>query len=191
MHKFSPHKAERLESEERHAQIKPEALLQAQGLAKGMTMIDVGAGTGFFARAASRIVSSSGRVIALDMSDEMIEYFKSKGVPDNVQLLRSEEYLFPVEDSIADFTLMAFVAHENEDVARFFHEVIRATKPMGIVLIVDWIKQDEEHGPPKDDRMSPEELLSKLSGFKKIRQGLVSESHYYLVLQNNKMELVQ
>jgi ubiquinone/menaquinone biosynthesis C-methylase UbiE len=181
MHKFSHHHAERLELPERYSLIPPAETLLHFGLRKGMTIADVGAGTGFFTRAASEIVGTDGTVLALDMSSEMIEFLRAQGIQSNVRLMISEEYVFPLSDRCADMTLLAFVVHETPDIPRFINEALRITKPGGTIVIIEWKKQSEERGPEKDERLDVNDLLSHLSGFS-VRSGGLNDSHYFVTI---------
>jgi ubiquinone/menaquinone biosynthesis C-methylase UbiE len=181
VHKFSHHHAERLEQPERYSLIPPAETLLRFGLRNGMTFADVGAGTGFFTRAAAEIVGADGAVFALDLSSEMIDILRDKGVQSNIQLLLSEEYLFPLDEHCADMTLLAFVVHETPDIPRFIHEALRITKPGGTIVILEWKKQTEEHGPEKEERLAVDDLLSFLSGYS-VRSGNMNASHYFVTI---------
>ncbi len=186
MHKFSPSNADRLESEQRYKLLPPRETLKRFGLGKGMTFVDVGAGTGYFTREAAKIVGSKGMAYAVEMSKEMAEHLREKGVPENVQVIRSEEYRIPLDDSISDLTWLAFVVHENSEVRRFVREAKRVTKDGGRVVILEWKKQEEEHGPPMDERLSQHDLKKALSGFAIVEEGSLNRSHYYVVIDIKK-----
>jgi ubiquinone/menaquinone biosynthesis C-methylase UbiE len=183
MHKFSPQHAERLENAERYKLLEPEKTLARLGLKAGMTFVDIGAGTGFFSRAAAEIVGKAGVVYALDMSEEMVGILKHNGVRDNMRILKSEEYRLPLSDGVGDVALLSTVLHENPDVRKLLTEVTRVLKPSGTILIIEWKKQDEEMGPEKAERLGVEELLPQLDSYDVIQQGDLTPSHYYLVIR--------
>lgn len=182
MHKFSPHNAAKLENPERYELLQPQKSLEKLGLRKGMCFVDIGAGTGFFSRAASEIVSTKGIVYALDMSEEMVEIVKKNGVPDNMRVMLSAEYRLPLPDALADVSLLSTVLHENTDVKKLLAEAARVTKSSGKIVIIEWKKQEEEMGPPKDERLGQDELVPQLSSFDILDQGDLTGSHYYIVL---------
>lgn len=186
MHKFSPDRAEKLEREDRYTVLPPEQVLSKLGLKRNMAMADIGAGTGFFSRAAAEIVGESGRVYAVDMSAEMLSRLKRRGVPANMTTVESQEYTIPLESDVVDFSLMAFVVHETEDTPRFLAEVQRITMTGGRIAIVEWEKQEEEHGPPMDERMSREEIIGRLAGFSVVASGVLNPSHYFVLIEVNK-----
>jgi ubiquinone/menaquinone biosynthesis C-methylase UbiE len=184
MHKFSPEKAARLENNERHAFLQPESLLRRFGLSSGMTFADIGAGTGFFSRAASVIVGESGHVYAADMSEEMLNSFRAFGLPSNVSLIHSDEYDTRITPQAANLTLAAFVAHENADLKRFLHELGRITGNGGSVLIIDWKRQSEESGPPMEERLDIEDLKKAAGDYSITAFGDLNPSHYFVHLMD-------
>ncbi len=186
MHKFNPEHAHRLSlsNEERRKILPPDEILELCGLSDGMTMIDVGCGTGYFTIPASKIVGESGKVYAIDVQEEMINKLKQNDLPSNViPLLARDDYRFPIADEIGDFTLLAFVIHENEDVVKFLNEVKRVTKIGSRIVILEWKKQYEEMGPPYEDRISQDELIEKLNAlaFSIIESGEINSSHYKII----------
>jgi ubiquinone/menaquinone biosynthesis C-methylase UbiE len=186
VHKFPAENWQRLESDERRKLIPPEPTLRRFGLRDGMTFVDIGAGTGFFSREAARIVGEGGKIIAAEMSETMIDQMKSIGVPTNAQVIRSEEYAIPIEDSISDMTWIAFVTHETPDVPRFIREATRITKKGGKIVIVDWKKQEEEYGPSKEERLSQEMLRTQLGAFSIKGEGSLNPSHYFVEIEVTK-----
>jgi ubiquinone/menaquinone biosynthesis C-methylase UbiE len=185
MHKFSPERAEKLERPDRYEQLQPEETLRRFGLRRGVTVADIGAGTGFFSRAAASIVGTSGRVLAVDMSAEMLASLRAQGIPPNMLPVLSAEYRIPLADHTADFVLLAFVMHENEDPLRFLREVGRIARPNATLLVIDWKKQQEEHGPAMDERMGQEEVVSLLKDFVILEQGSLNASHFFVVARTS------
>lgn len=64
----------RLEGPHRYRHQNPSRFWTSVGLRRGERVLDVGAGTGFFATAAARRVGWKGRVYAADISEELVEY---------------------------------------------------------------------------------------------------------------------
>ena len=186
MHKFSPENWLRLENENRRKLLPPEQTLRRFGLKEGMTLVDIGAGTGYFSREAANLVGNSGKVFAAEMSLEMVEFLRDRGVPPAVEVLQSEEYSIPIKDSVADLTWIAFVTHETPDIKRFLNEAVRLTRHGGKIVILEWKKQDEERGPAKNERLDQAELRSQLNGHRVIGEGSLNPSHYYIEIEIQK-----
>ena len=186
MHKFSPEKWLRLESEDRRRLIPPEETLRSFGLKDGMTFVDVGAGTGYFSREASNIVGNSGKVYAVEMSQEMVQFLQGRGVPSSVEVIPSDEYSIPLRDSVSDLTWLAFVTHETPDIKRFLTEAARVTRNGGKVVILEWKKQIEERGPAMQERLDQATLKTQLNELAVTGEGSLNASHYYIEIEIRK-----
>jgi ubiquinone/menaquinone biosynthesis C-methylase UbiE len=183
LHKFSPDRAGRLERPERYSLLPPRETLLRLGAKKGMSIIDVGAGTGFFSRAAADIVGPTGEVLAADISEEMLAFMREAGLPKNVRPVLSRECSVPVPDGKADIVLAAFVVHEAPDRGKFLAELKRLLKPGGRLIIIEWKKREEEHGPPQGERLDEPDLDASLTVFRTVEKGSLNASHYYRVVE--------
>lgn len=180
-HKYDPQKLDRLMSEERAKELSPEKLLRDEGLKEGDFFADIGSGPGFFSIPAARIVGERGIVFAIDTQKEMLLDLRDKrNPPQNIVLLLSEEDNIPVGDSEADFAFLAFVLHEVDNTGVFLKEIRRILREGGKFLVVDWKKQQEEKGPPIEERLTEEEVsrLLEKAGFKDIKTAPINQSHY-------------
>lgn len=179
-HKFDPEKIERLLSEERVREIAPEEALRTAGLMEGDIFADIGSGPGFFSLPASRIVGDYGIVFAIDTQEEMLLYIRDHNPPQNIVLLKSEENSIPLADQEADFALLAYMLHEAEDKVFFLEEVKRILREGGILFVIDWVKQEEEKGPPVHERLTQDESISLLrqAGFRDFKTSRLNPSHY-------------
>ncbi len=157
-HKFDPSKLQKLDDPERLELFDPEKVLREFGLKRGMKVLDVGTGAGFYLPYLSKAVGEEGRVYAVDIQPSAVEYARSKverlGLK-NVEVLLSEENCIPLPEGSVDFTFMAFVFHELEDPLTFLKELQRVSKPLGFLCIIDWKKEERDKGPP------PEEVYSE------------------------------
>lgn len=180
MHKFDPKHIERLLRAERYRDIVPDKLLSESGLKEGERFVDIGCGPGFFTIPASRIVGKSGRVYAVDTQPEMLSELKKRGLPQNVEPVKSAEKKIPLPAACADFALIAYVLHETEDRAGFLKEARRLLRAGGVLLLIDWKKKKEEHGPPFKERLSKGAALGLVeqAGFAVIKKTDLNPSHY-------------
>ena len=175
----------KLDSPERSKILPPEDILRAFDLSEGETIVDVGAGIGFFSFPAASMVGPSGRVIAIDTSREMVEELSRRyaGVElKNLEIHISDGYDFGVDSGTADFVLIAAVLHEVDDKPRFLKEALRVLKPGGRIGIVEWHAIETGRGPRLEDRLKPAETdeLLRGAGFSSI-QGKILNDFFYLV----------
>ncbi|MBI5599489.1 MAG: class I SAM-dependent methyltransferase [Deltaproteobacteria bacterium] len=179
-HKFSPRNIERLLRNDRLGGITAQGLLEEAGLKKGMVFADIGCGPGFFVLPASRIVGESGIVYAVDTQEEMLAELKKRAFSPNIVPVKSGENTIPVDDGKVDFALLAYVLHEAESKPLFLGEVKRILKDGGKVLVLDWEKKEEDHGPPFEERVPRLEAvgLVKDGGFDISGISSFNPSHY-------------
>jgi demethylmenaquinone methyltransferase/2-methoxy-6-polyprenyl-1,4-benzoquinol methylase len=100
--------------------------LRAAGLTAGMSVLDIGTGTGLVACEAARIVGDPGLVIGVDPSAGMISNAK---VPQGLRLLSGSAEAIPTLDGVADFLSMGYALRHIGDLSAAFHEFYRVLKP--------------------------------------------------------------
>lgn len=107
---------------------------------KGMTVLDVGCGPGFFTIDMAELVGRSGRVIASDLQEEMLQKVgdKVKGteLEERITLHRCHKNKIGVSDPV-DFVLLFYMVHEVPDQKELFNEIAAILNPNGQVLIVE------------------------------------------------------
>ena len=117
----------------------PEAILR--GLVRGgETAVDLGCGPGFFTLPLARMVGETGRVVAVDLQQEMLEKMRLRA--ERAGLLPRIKPQPCTADSLgypgpADFVLAFYMVHEVPDVARFLGEVRGMLKERGRFLLVE------------------------------------------------------
>jgi ubiquinone/menaquinone biosynthesis C-methylase UbiE len=106
----------------------------------GMTVLDVGCGPGFFSTGMAQLVGKSGRVIAADLQEGMLQKIRDKisgtELEDRITLHKCEETRIGVSESV-DFVLLFYMVHEVPNKKNFFSEISSILKPNGQVLIVE------------------------------------------------------
>ena len=118
---------------------KPEPLL-APWLKPGMTAVDIGCGMGYFTVGLARLTGPGGRVIAVDLQQQMLDVLQRRarraGMADRIVLHRCQKDSLGVEGP-ADFVLTFWMAHEVPDKHRFFGEIFSLLKTGGQLLLVE------------------------------------------------------
>ena len=107
---------------------------------EGMTVLDIGCGPGFFSIDMAHMVGKTGRVIASDLQEGMLqkvrEKIKGTKFEERIKLHKCEENKIGVPDHV-DFVLLFYMVHEVPDKGRFFDEIEAILRPNGQVLIVE------------------------------------------------------
>jgi ubiquinone/menaquinone biosynthesis C-methylase UbiE len=107
---------------------------------EGMTVLDLGCGPGFFTLEMARLAGSSGKVIAADLQEGMLEKLKAK-IQDTAMASRIQFHRC-LADRIGlaektDFIMVFYMHHEVPDQARFLAEIRSLLKQGGKVLLAE------------------------------------------------------
>jgi len=148
----------------RDAWQKPDVVVTLLALEPGMTVVDIGAGTGYFMARLSRAVGDKGKVIATDIEPDMVRYMKERAVRE--KLGNVEAILAPADDvgvaaGSVDRVLVVDTWHHIHDREQYAAHLARALEPGGMVAIVDFTLESKR-GPPPDHRLTPDTVMAEL-----------------------------
>lgn len=159
-------------------------------IVEGMTVLDIGCGPGFFSIDMAYMVGKTGRVIASDLQDGMLQIVRDKikgtELEERITLHKCEKNKIGVTDHV-DFILLFYMVHEVPDKFIFFDEIATILKPNGQILLVEppfhvsksefeeTIKKTRDAG--FSDTEGPHMLFHKTALLKKGSQGYCSRAH--------------
>ena len=110
---------------------------------EGMTVLDLGPGMGFFTNDLAELVGPTGRVIAVDVQQKMLDAVRKRAAKAGV--LSRVELRFAGDDDSwthdlagkVDFALAFYMLHEVPDVVKFLANVRSTLVPRGTLLIAE------------------------------------------------------
>jgi predicted methyltransferase len=126
-------------------------LVRRLGIKAGMTVADIGAGSGYYVVRLSPVVGASGRVIAEDVMPEYLESLRRR-VRDlglaNVDIVRGEAHDPKLPAQSLDLAILVHMYHEIAQPYALIYNLVAALKPGARIGIVDAFAPTAEHGTP-------------------------------------------
>jgi arsenite methyltransferase len=120
---------------------------------EGDTVVDLGSGAGIDVFLAANMVKSNGKVIGIDLTDEMLQKARNNAIKNgytNVEFRKGDiEERIPVEDNSVDVVISNCVINLTTDKAKTFSEIHRILKPNGIgrMIISDLVTDKQIEDP--------------------------------------------
>jgi len=129
----------------------PRQLVRLLGINSGMTIADIGAGSGYYVVRLSPIVGPHGRIIAEDVVPEYLQDLRSR-VHDlglqNVTISLREPHDPRLPVGSLDIAILVHMYHEIAQPYALLYNLVPALKPGARVGIVDAYGPTSEHGTP-------------------------------------------
>lgn len=145
---------------------KPDVVVAMLDLAPGMKVADIGAGTGYFSRRFAACVGPGGEVLALDLEPGLLEYADRKAKEQGLTAHRTrvakadDPELAPASQ---DRIFMADVLHHIEPRGPYLEKLVKALKPGGWLVNVDFVHDRETPvGPPLAMRLDAAAIAKEL-----------------------------
>jgi precorrin-6B methylase 2 len=134
-----------LEREEREKEERTDILMKALELKPGMVVADIGAGTGYLSRRMAGAVGANGKVLAVDVQPEMVRMLKrlaqQKGLTNIAPSLGSETDV-KLPAATVDLAIMVDVYHELAYPFEVMESIVRALKPGGQLVFIEYRAED-------------------------------------------------
>ena len=111
------------------------APLNFADLKRGETVVDLGSGAGIDAFLASKLLGKEGKVIGIDMTDEMLEKARNTSIANNYKNIEFRkgdiEEKIPIEDNSVDVVISNCVINLTSNKTNTFKEIYRILKKNG------------------------------------------------------------
>jgi ubiquinone/menaquinone biosynthesis C-methylase UbiE len=134
-----------LERAQRANEERPQQLLAALALRGGETVVDLGAGSGYYVRRLAPLVGPQGRVIAVEVQPAMLAALRENVAAEqltNVEVVEGGEQDPKLATNSVDLALLVDVYHEFAYPYEMMGRVREALKPGGRVVLVEYRAED-------------------------------------------------
>ena len=109
-------------------------------ISEGMTVLDLGCGPGFFTMEIAKLLKDSGKVIAADLQEGMLEKVNNKikgtELEQRIEIHKCENDRIGVTENV-DFVLAFYMIHEVPDQDKLLEELKSILKPNGKIYIIE------------------------------------------------------
>jgi ubiquinone/menaquinone biosynthesis C-methylase UbiE len=130
------------EGESREVAKQREGIADAAGLAPGMEVADVGAGTGLFLEPFARRVGPTGRIYAVELSprfrEHLAERARSAGLADRVEVIAATATSSQLPPGSIDVAFVCDTYHHFDQPAPTLASLRSALRPGGALVVVDF-----------------------------------------------------
>jgi 2-polyprenyl-3-methyl-5-hydroxy-6-metoxy-1,4-benzoquinol methylase len=157
--------ADWLERPERETEEQPDKALDALGLKPGMTVADIGAGTGYMSLRMAKRVGPAGKVYANDLQPEMLRMLRENAAQAqlaNVETVLGTETDPKLPKGQMDLVLLVDVYHEFSQPQQMVRKIREALKPDGRLVLLEYRKEDPKIPIRPEHKMSVAEVKAEL-----------------------------
>jgi cyclopropane fatty-acyl-phospholipid synthase-like methyltransferase len=149
----------------RDAWQKPHEVVKLMKIDPGMTVADIGAGTGYFLPVLSKAVGEKGKVLAVDIEPDMIRHMTERAAKEKLanvtpQLAETNDPKLPAGK--VDRILIVNTWHHIPMRVPYVAKLKQALAPGGAIYIVDYTP-DAKRGPPAEERVSVVQCIAELT----------------------------
>jgi ubiquinone/menaquinone biosynthesis C-methylase UbiE len=158
--------ADWLDREDREREERPAKAIAELGLSPGMTVGDVGAGTGFYSIRIAKQVAPHGIVYANDIQPGMLARLRANAEAQNVHNVEtvlgteSDPHL-PIGK--LDLVVMVDVYHELSRPQRMLDRIRESLKPEGRLVLLEFRKEDSSIPIRPEHKMSVDEVRAEVT----------------------------
>jgi len=157
-----------LERPEREKEEHTSKLLPPLKIKPGDVVADIGAGSGYYTMKLAEMVGERGKVFAVDIQPEMLAIIKNRTKDKkvtNVELIQNTETELKLPANSTDLILLVDVYHEFSHPHEMTAAMVKALKPGGRMVFVEFRMEDDKVPILTVHRMAEKQVLKEMAGF--------------------------
>lgn len=156
-----------LERPEREEEERTDLLLKELKLKAGDAVADVGAGSGYFSWRMAKVVGENGKVFAVDIQQEFLDLLmsnmKKRGVGEVVKPVLGTVQDPKLPEGSCDLILLVDVYHEFDFPYEMTQGMVRALKPGGRLVLVEYRGEDPAVPIKRLHKMTVEQVKKEMA----------------------------
>lgn len=152
------------EGDDRDGWQKPNEVARIMEILPGMTVADVGAGTGYFLPYLASAVGPKGTVLGLDPEENLVAFMKERVRREGWTGVEIRQIPFDtpeLPDGSTDRILIVNTWHHIDDRGSYAATLAKALAEGGRIYVVDFTRESP-YGPSVKHRLPPEQVLEEL-----------------------------
>ncbi len=150
---------------ERDREEQPDRVVRVLNIQKGSTVVDLGAGVGYFTWRLAEQVGPTGKVIAVDIQQGMLDLLAvnlaERGIK-NVEMSLTTDEDPRLPEGQVDLVLLVDVYHELAHAEKTMERVRRSLKPAGRLVLIEYRKEDPSIPIHPLHKMTVEEVRAEI-----------------------------
>jgi ubiquinone/menaquinone biosynthesis C-methylase UbiE len=157
--------ADWLDRPEREKEENPEGALNAIGITAGMTVAEIGAGTGYMSLRMAKRVGPGGKVYANDIQPEMLKRLRDNATKSgfrNVEAVLGDVADPRLPKGQMDLVLLVDVYHEFSKPQEMLRRIRETLKPSGRLVLLEYRKEDPNVPIREEHKMSVGQVRAEL-----------------------------
>ena len=156
-----------LERPEREKEEHTSKLLPPLKIKPGDVVADIGAGSGYYTMKLAEIVGPTGKVYAVDIQPEMLAIIKNRmkaAKVTHIETIQNTETELKLPANSTDLILLVDVYHEFSYPREMTVEMVKALKPGGRMVFVEFRMEDEKVPILTVHKMAEKQVLKEMAG---------------------------
>jgi ubiquinone/menaquinone biosynthesis C-methylase UbiE len=143
----------------------PSKALSLIGIQPGMTVADIGAGSGYMTMRIAPLVGPTGKVYAEDIQPALLQLVQRRALTahlSNVEVVLGSDTDTGLSDSSVDIALLVDVYHEFQHPREMLRSIRRSLKPGGRLVLIEYRKEDATLPIAPTHRLSVAEAMAEV-----------------------------
>ncbi len=152
----------RFETDSREIYAQRQKIVEAIGLRPGMSVADIGSGTGLFAWLFAEKVGTKGKVYAVEIAPAFLKYISyqatRRGLDKVVQTVRSTQETTNIVPGSIDVAFVCATYHHFEHPKRILSSIHQALRPGGRLVVIDFDLRKDSSDFVRERARAPREV---------------------------------